>query len=53
MSCQLGASNRFEALKGEMKGQCSSIRVNNQWRLCFKWPDSEAEPFNIEILDYH
>lgn len=45
-------SNRFEALSGDRKGQYS-IRINNQWRLCFEWPDSEVEPFNIEIVDYH
>lgn len=45
-------SNRFEALSGDRKGQYS-IRINNQWRLCFEWPDPEVEPFNIEIVDYH
>ncbi|MEB3151536.1 MAG: hypothetical protein VKL60_21290 [Sphaerospermopsis sp.] len=27
--------------------------MNNQWRICFNWPDDEAKPFNIEITDYH
>ena len=45
-------SNRFEALGGNRKGQCS-IRINNQWRICFEWPDDEKKPFNIEIVDYH
>ncbi len=45
-------SNHFEALGGNRKGQFS-IRINQQWRICFEWPDNEAEPFNIEIVDYH
>lgn len=45
-------SNRFEALSGNRKGQYS-IRINNQWRICFEWSDDEAYPFNIEIVDYH
>lgn len=45
-------SNRFEALGGERQGQYS-IRINQQWRICFEWPDGEAEPFHIEIVDYH
>lgn len=45
-------SNRFEALGGKRKGQFS-IRINDQWRICFEWPDSEPRPFNIEITDYH
>ena len=45
-------SNRFEALGGKRQGQYS-IRINQQWRICFEWPDEEPEPFNIEIVDYH
>lgn len=45
-------SNRFEALKGDRQGQYS-IRINDQWRICFEWPDGEPHPFNIEIVDYH
>jgi proteic killer suppression protein len=45
-------SNRFEALRGDRKGQFS-IRVNQQWRVCFEWPDEGDRPFNIEICDYH
>jgi toxin HigB-1 len=44
--------NRFEALIGERKGQCS-IRVNDQWRICFEWPASARGPSNVEIVDYH
>lgn len=45
-------SNRFEALRGDRKEQFS-IRINQQWRVCFEWPDGYARPFNIEIVDYH
>ncbi|MEX1018338.1 MAG: type II toxin-antitoxin system RelE/ParE family toxin [Litorilinea sp.] len=45
-------SNRFEALGGDRKGQFS-IRINQQWRICFEWPEGETEPFNVEIVDYH
>lgn len=44
--------NRFEALKGERKGQFS-IRINDQWRICFEWPDRSPGPVNVEIVDYH
>ena len=43
-------SNRFESLKGKRKGQYS-IRINNQWRICFHW--IKGEPHNVEIVDYH
>ena len=45
-------SNRFEAIEGDRKGQYS-IRINQQWRICFEWPDNHSKPFNIEIVDYH
>ncbi|MEH2287856.1 type II toxin-antitoxin system RelE/ParE family toxin [Nostoc sp.] len=45
-------SNRFESLGGDRKGQYS-IRINDQWRICFNWPEESLEPFNIEITDYH
>ena len=45
-------SNRFQALGGDRKGQFS-IRINDQWRICFEWPDDHPKPFNIEIVDYH
>ena len=44
--------NRFEALAGDRKGQYS-IRINDQWRLCFVWPDGSPGPRNVEIVDYH
>jgi proteic killer suppression protein len=42
--------NRLEALKGDRKGQ-HSIRINDQWRICFFWRDGEAS--QVEITDYH
>jgi len=44
--------NRFEALSGGRKGQYS-IRINDQWRVCFEWPDRSPGPTNVEIVDYH
>ena len=44
--------NRFEALKGDRKGQYS-IRINDQWRICFQWPKGSTGPVNVEIVDYH
>lgn len=45
-------SNRFEILRGDRSGQYS-IRINDQWRICFEWPNDETGPVNIEIVDYH
>ncbi|NHN78583.1 excinuclease ABC subunit A [Azotobacter chroococcum] len=42
--------NRLEALKGDRLGQCS-IRINDQWRVCFRWSDAGAD--DVEIVDYH
>jgi proteic killer suppression protein len=42
--------NRLESLKGDRQGQ-HSIRINDQWRICFKWIDGDA--YEIEIVDYH
>ncbi len=44
--------NRFEALKGDRKGQYS-VRINDQWRICFTWKDGSPGPANVEIVDYH
>ena len=44
--------NRFEALHGDRKGQFS-IRINDQWRICFEWEDGAPSPSNVEIVDYH
>lgn len=50
--CDLAAplGNRLEALHGNREGQ-HSIRINNQWRICFKWINGKAK--NVEIVDYH
>ncbi len=43
-------SNRLEALRGDRAGQ-HSIRINAQWRICFRWADEG--PCDVEIVDYH
>jgi len=43
-------ANRLEKLSGKRKGQYG-IRINDQWRICFKWVDNNA--FAVEIIDYH
>ncbi|GAB4138770.1 MAG: hypothetical protein Tsb0016_05010 [Sphingomonadales bacterium] len=47
---QVPPANRLEALKGTRKGQYS-IRINDQWRICFHWIEGQAD--NVEIIDYH
>ena len=47
---RLPPSNELEALKGDRKGQ-HSIRINRQWRVCFRFADGDA--FDVEITDYH
>jgi len=42
--------NRLEKLSGDRKGQ-HSIRINDQWRVCFRW--SEGDAYDVEITDYH
>ena len=42
--------NRLEALRGDRRGQWS-IRINDQWRICFRWDGADA--FEVEIVDYH
>ena len=42
--------NRLEALRGDRRGQ-HSIRINDQWRICFRWSESDA--WDVEIVDYH
>jgi toxin HigB-1 len=44
--------NRLEALKGDRAGQYS-IRINQQWRICFEWQDGQPGPSSVEIVDYH
>lgn len=45
-------SNRLEALSGDRKGRYS-IRINLQWRVCFRWPADANGPSDVEIVDYH
>lgn len=47
---RLPPANRLEVLKGKRQGQWS-IRINDQWRICFIWIKGNAE--NVEIVDYH
>jgi proteic killer suppression protein len=47
---RLPPGNRLEKLRGDRSGQ-HSIRINQQWRICFKWSDGDA--YNVEITDYH
>ena len=42
--------NRLETLSGDRAGQ-HSIRINRQWRICFRWDDGDA--YDVEIVDYH
>jgi toxin HigB-1 len=44
--------NRLEALRGDRAGQFS-IRINDQWRICFAWPNGSPGPVDVEIVDYH
>ena len=45
-------SNRLEGLKGNRAGQFS-IRINQHWRICFRWPAGAIGPSDVEIVDYH
>jgi len=49
-SLRIPPGNRLEALKGNRKGQYS-VRVNDQWRICFSWKSDGAH--DVEIIDYH
>lgn len=44
--------NHLEALTGDRRGQYS-IRINDQWRICFEWPEHSPGPVHVEITDYH
>ncbi len=46
------AGNRLEALKGSRKGRWS-MRINDQWRICFRWSANQGGPSDVEIVDYH
>lgn len=45
-------SDRLEALRGDRAGQFS-IRINDQWRICFEWRTGQPGPSQVEIVDYH
>ena len=47
---RVSPGNRLEALKGDRQGQ-HSIRINEQWRICFRWERGDA--YEVEIVDYH
>jgi proteic killer suppression protein len=49
-SLRIPPANHLEALKGDRKGQ-HSIRINQRWRICFRWNSGNA--FDVEIVDYH
>jgi proteic killer suppression protein len=49
-SLRVPPGNRLEPLRGDRKGQWS-IRINDQWRICFRWERGDA--FDVEIVDYH
>ncbi len=49
-SLRIPPGNRLEPLKGDRDGQ-HSIRINNQWRICFIWRDNDT--YDVEIVDYH
>lgn len=49
-SLRVPPGNRLEALRGDRKAQWS-IRINDQWRICFRWAQGDA--FDVEIVDYH
>lgn len=50
LDLRIPPGNRLEALKGDRAGQ-HSIRINNQYRICFRW--TEAGPEDVEVVDYH
>ena len=47
---RIPSDNQLEALKGSLRGK-HSIRINRQWRICFRWEGSDA--YEVEIVDYH
>jgi proteic killer suppression protein len=47
---RISPANRLEKLRGRRAGQ-HSIRINDQWRVCFRW--SEGDAYDVEIVDYH
>jgi proteic killer suppression protein len=49
-SLRVPPGNRLESLRGDRRGQWS-IRINGQWRICFRWERGDA--FEVEVVDYH
>ncbi|NND61352.1 MAG: type II toxin-antitoxin system RelE/ParE family toxin [Gammaproteobacteria bacterium] len=49
-SLRVPPANRLEKLRGDRKG-CYSVRINRQWRICFRWRRGDA--YDVEIVDYH
>lgn len=49
---QMLPSNRLEALRGDRRGYYS-IRINQQWRICFRWPEGQTGASDVMIVDYH
>jgi len=50
LDLRIPPGNRLEALRGDREGQ-HSIRINDQWRICFRWEGNDAH--DVEIVDYH
>jgi proteic killer suppression protein len=50
LDLRIPPGNKLEALSGDREGQ-HSIRINDQWRICFRWIDGDA--YDVEIVDYH
>ncbi|HEX4645596.1 MAG TPA: type II toxin-antitoxin system RelE/ParE family toxin [Verrucomicrobiae bacterium] len=50
LDMRLPPGNRLEALKGDRAGRYS-VRINDQWRLCYRWHDGDA--YDVEVVDYH
>jgi toxin HigB-1 len=50
LDLRIPPANRLEALRGDREGQ-HSIRINNQWRICFRWEGGHAH--DVELVDYH
>ena len=51
-SLRIPPGNHLELLRGKRKSQYS-IRINDQWRICFEWPTGSLGPVHVEIVDYH
>ena len=52
VDAEAALGSRLRRVGGDRAGQ-DSIRINDQWRICFEWPDGAPGPSNVEIVDYH